>query len=151
MTTIACDKSQIAGDLQATHSGGLKFKLKTKLQEFYQPLIWPTKFYVGLCGNVDEFPDILMYLADPTQFKKAPKGSGGDFLILTEDKQIFTFKSPAKWIAVNQPFYAVGSGMNYAMSAMACGKTPVEAVKVASKFDLYTGFGVTHFDIGKKK
>lgn len=149
MTTIAATREQIAGDLQATHSGGLKFKLKTKIGEFYQPLIWPTKFYVGMCGDVDSFPDVIEWLGDPTS-RKPPKATGGDFLVLTEDKKIFTFKNPSKWIAVNQSFYAVGSGMNYAMSAMECGKTAIEAVKVASKFDLYTGMGVTHFDVGKK-
>jgi hypothetical protein len=115
--------------------------------EFTQPLLWPTKFYLGLCGNVDDFPDVINFLEDPTSWKKPPKGSGGDFLILTEDKKIFTFKSPAKWIAVNQDFYSVGSGMNYAMSAMECGKSALEAVKVASKFDLYTGMGTKHYDI----
>lgn len=149
MTTIAANKTQIACDLQATHSGGLKFKLKTKILEFYQPLIWPTPFYVGLCGDVDSFPDMIDYFSDPTA-RKPPKGGSGDFLILTDDKKIFTFKNPSKWIAVNQDFYAVGTGMNYAMSAMECGKTPLEAVKIASKFDLYTGMGFKHIDIKGK-
>jgi hypothetical protein len=149
MTTIAVTRDQIAGDRQVTHSGGLKFKVTTKVHEFYQPLLWPKKFYVGMCGNVDEFPDILQFLYDPAAMKKAPKGNGGECVVLTEDRKIFTFKSPSKWIHVEQPFYAVGTGMNYAMSAMECGKTAIEAVKVASKFDLYTGMGVTHFDVEK--
>lgn len=145
MTTIAATKKQIAGDLQATHSGGLKFKLKTKIIEFYQPLLWPNKFYVGLCGNVDAFPNIINWLSDPTG--KPPKDASGDFLVLTEDKKIFTFKNPANWIAINQDFYAVGSGMPFAMSAMSCGKTALEACKIANKFDMYTGMGYTHVDL----
>lgn len=35
--------------------------------------------------------------------------------------------------------FAIGSGCKYAMAAMACGKTPAEAVKVAAKFDCFTG------------
>lgn len=151
MTTIAAkvckEGGQIASDLQATHSGGLKFKLKTKILEFSQPLIWPTKFYLGLCGDLDSFSDVISYLTDPTDFKRAPRGTGGDFLVLTGDKKLFTFKSPAKWMAIDSPFYAVGTGMNYAMSAMDCGKTALQAVKVASKYDIYTGMGFKSFDL----
>lgn len=112
--------------------------------------MWPTKFYVGLCGDVDVFPDIIEFLSDPTS-RKAPKAVGGEFLVLTEDKKLFTFQNPTKWIMVNQPFYAVGSGMNYAMAAMECGKSPIEAVKIASKFDRSTGMGFKSFDIKLKK
>lgn len=124
----------------------MKFKLKTKIVEFDQPLIWPVKFYVGLCGDVDTFSDTIDYLRNPVG-RKPPRGTGGDFVILTEDRKIFTFKNPSKWLTINQNFCAVGSGMTYAMSAMECGKTPIEAVKVASKFDLYTGMGFKHIDI----
>jgi hypothetical protein len=147
MTTIAVNKSQIACDLQATHSGGLKFKIKTKIIPIEQPLVYPTKFYVGLCGNTDLFSDIISWFANPESYKRPPSGKGGDFIVLTADKKIFTFASPAQWLPIDQPFYAVGSGMNFAMAAMEAGKTPLQSVKIASKFDPLTGLGFKKVDI----
>jgi hypothetical protein len=147
MTTVAVNKNQIAADLQATHNGGLKFKIKTKIIPVQQPLVYKHPFYVGLCGNVDSFSDIISWFADPTAWKKPPSGKGGDFVVLTADKKIFTFANPSQWIPVNQPYYAVGSGMNYAMAAMASGKTPYEAVKIAAKFDPNTGMGFEKVNI----
>ncbi len=151
ITTIAASKEQIAGDCQANHNGGLKFKMTSKVHEFFQPLLWPTKFYVGFCGNVDDFPPVMAYLSDPTQFKKPPKSGNVECLVLTDDKKMFTFTNPSQWLVLQgNKHYAVGSGMNYAMAAMECGKTPLEAVKVASKFDKNTGMGFTHFEPTKK-
>lgn len=147
MTTIAASKSQIAGDRQATHAGGLKFRLKTKIFEYEQPLLYPKKFYVGLAGSVDKFADVLDFFLDPAQYKKAPKLGGGEGIILTADGKIFTFSSSDSWIVVDQPTYSIGSGSHLAMGAMAAGATPVEAVKAAIKMDPSSGFGTTHYDI----
>lgn len=43
--------------------------------------------------------------------------------------------------------FAIGSGAKYAMAAMACGKTPAEAVRVAAKFDPFTGGAVRSFAV----
>lgn len=37
------------------------------------------------------------------------------------------------------PYFAVGSGENYAFGAFACGKSAKEAVKIAAQFDPNTG------------
>ena len=146
MTTIACSKTQIACDLQATHSGGLKFKIRTKIVPINNPVVYPHKFYVGLCGDTSLFTDIVGWLADPSAYKRPPKGNGGDFIVLAEDGCIFTFANPSQWMPVDQPYYSVGTGMNYAMAAMAAGKTPYEAVKIAGKFDPSTGMGYKKVD-----
>jgi len=149
MTTIAATKSQIACDVQATHPSGMKFKIKTKVHEFYQPLIYPTKFYMGFCGSLDSVVPAIDFFTDPTQYKKPPKISNAEFMVLTEDKKLFMFYNPAQWIAIDQPYYAIGSGMCYAMGAMAAGKTPLEAVKLAAKYDAGTGLGYKSFNVGK--
>lgn len=41
-----------------------------------------------------------------------------------------------------ESYFSIGSGADYARAAMALGKTAAEAVAVAARFDLYTGFGV---------
>lgn len=148
MTTIAVSKTQIAGDRQCTHGGGMKFKLKTKIFKFEQPILYHVPFYVGLAGTVEKFADVLEFFNDPTQYKSPPKLGNGEGVILATDGKIFTFfKDPTNWLVVDQPTYAIGSGMHFAMGAMASGATPVEAVKVAIKNDPSSGFGVTSFDL----
>lgn len=46
--------------------------------------------------------------------------------------------------------YAVGSGSHFALAAMACGKTAVEAVRLAARFDPGTGGRVESITLRKK-
>jgi hypothetical protein len=147
LTTIAVTKTQIAGDRQANHNGGLKFKLKTKLYSFENPIFYHKPFHVGLCGNVDDFPEIIEFFSDPTKYKKAPKFNKGEGVILSEDGKIWTFWRADTWCLVDQPFYSVGSGMNFAMGSMAAGSTAYEAVKYAATLCPNTGMGITKIDI----
>lgn len=147
MTTIAATRFQIAGDRQASHSGGLKFKLKTKLNSYENPIFYPTTFHVGLCGNIEDFPAVWDFFTDPTQYKKAPKLTKGEGLILSEDGKIWTFWKADMWHLVDQPYYAIGSGMNFAMGSMAAGSSAYEAVKYASKLCPSTGMGITKIDL----
>ena len=43
---------------------------------------------------------------------------------------------------MDEPTYAIGSGMHYALGALKTGATPKEAVVAASKLDPMTGLGV---------
>ncbi|MGH6820872.1 MAG: hypothetical protein ACREDU_08445 [Methylocella sp.] len=51
---------------------------------------------------------------------------------------------------VLEPFYAIGSGAHFAIAAMACGKTAIEAVRLAERFDPYTGGPVEFMRLGKR-
>lgn len=44
---------------------------------------------------------------------------------------------------MDAPYHAIGSGTDIALSAMACSRKAVEAVKIAIKLDLYSGGNVT--------
>lgn len=147
MTTIATNRTQIAADRQVTHNGGLQFKVKSKLNSYENPIFYKYKFHVGLTGDTSEFSQVLDFFLDPTGYKKAPAMKKGEGLILTEDGKIWTFSNPTDWMLVDQPYYAVGSGMNFAMGALAQGASPYEAIKVASKLDPLTGMGVTKIDL----
>jgi hypothetical protein len=141
MTTIAANKESIACDLQVTNlTGGYKFKVKTKLFEFENIIFHPVPFVVGYCGDLDCIPDVMEFMKDPTN-NKVPRGIKSEFLVLTKDKKLFTFVNPTKWIEVNEPYYAIGSGSTFALGSLASGKSPLEAVKNAGKFDPYTGGG----------
>lgn len=140
ITTIAANKDSIACDVQATHRGGYKFKLHTKIGQFYQPLIYPKPFYVGFSGGINSIPDITDFFNNIQDYKRAPKVDA-ECLVLTEDKKLYTFVDPSKWLALKENHYAVGSGAMFAMGAMEAGKSPIEAVKIAGKKDPNTGLG----------
>lgn len=132
----------IACDLQATHGGGFKFKVKTKLFEFDNPIFYPTPFIVGYSGDLDVVPDVLDFISSTDPKAKTPKQKTTEFVVLTKDHKIYTFINPTKWILVNEPNYAIGSGMHYALGAMKTGASPKEAVLAASKLDPHTGLGI---------
>ena len=106
--------------------------------------MWPTKFYVGFSGDVDGIPDVVDFYHNIEDYKKPPKVNV-ECLVLTEDKKLFTFVNPGKWLQIKEKYYAVGSGAQFAMGAMEAGKTPLEAVKIASKKDPMTGMGFKNY------
>ena len=133
----------MAGDRQATHSSGLKFKIKTKIFKFSNKLLYPRDFIVGYSGSLSVVGDVLAFLADDQGQTKMPKIKGeAEFLVLTEDKQIFTFFNVSSWILLDEPHYSIGSGSHIAMGALKAGASPKDAVKAASECDPSTGMGV---------
>lgn len=108
-------------------------------------MIYPKKFIVGLCGNIDTCLNVLEFFENPTTFK-LPKGyKECEFVALTEDHKIYTFIDPRKWLEVNDKFYSIGSGCHFAMGAMQTGLSPLEAVKAACKLDRSSGMGITYY------
>lgn len=54
-------------------------------------------------------------------------------------------------IPIHEPFEAMGSGCDYATAAMAMGKTAVQAVKFAMRFDVFTGGPVESVRVKKRR
>ncbi len=131
----------MACDLQATHGGTLKFKVKTKISAVDNPLFYPKPFLIGYCGGLEKAQEIINYVQCAKEPMKV-KNKGCEFIILTEDKKIYTFVNPHNWIEINDPHYAIGSGMHYALGALKAGASPKDAVIAASKLDPSTGMGV---------
>jgi len=142
-------KNEIACDLQFTHGSGHKFKGSTKVHELYSPRLYHKPFYVGFCGAAQECQAVVQWLQDPDD--KPPKVRNSEFLILTQDKKMFAFQQPTNWLEVREQYYSIGTGMQYAAGAMAAGKTPLEAVKIAAKHDPSTGMGYKTFSFPQKE
>jgi ATP-dependent protease HslVU (ClpYQ) peptidase subunit len=148
LTTIACDKRSIAGDLQYTNANtGLKWKGNPKVFKFQaHPNIYTVDFMVGFAGTASDIIGISSFFSKPDKFEKPVFIDTIMGLVLTEKGELFVFDAdPLKWIKIKSQFYAIGSGANIAMGALACGKTPQEAVKLASKYDSYTGMGIKSY------
>lgn len=137
----------MAGDQQGTLGDGRKIKVTTKLYIFDpHPLTYPDgRFMVGFAGGTNDKIMVSDFFSFPERFPDGPPDlyNKDEFqgLVLTEKKEIFYFYHPAHWIRVNQPWFAIGSGAAGAMGAMHMGATPLDAVKVASKIDSFTGMG----------
>lgn len=148
MTTIALTTSEIGSDLQYTE-GNRKWKGGPKV--FFcekHPLTYPIcDFYLGLCGKASELLQVADFFRHPEQIKLPKKLSGVSGAILTVEGDIFCFDDPNVWIKVLEPYYAIGSGCEYALGALAQGSTVKQAIQLASKFDVRSGLGTKVFSI----
>ena len=72
----------------------------------------------------------------------------GDELLLVDKKEKRVYLLSGKdYISEIKEFHAIGSGEPYAIAALELGKSPKEAVEIASKYDLYTGGEVKTIEI----
>lgn len=98
----------------------------------------------GACGNagsISLFMDWFLNTAARVDVKPPPSVSDNaadGFVVVPGDRVFFWSGAPALWPVI-APFHAIGSGMRFAMGAMAMGANAREAVEVARKFDVYTG------------
>ena len=143
MTTIAANKTEMACDLQATHSGGVKFKIATKIidvpTENAMKLFGTKRALIGFCGSVDTWGEVVGWFHIPEG--KPPKCRGIEMLMLNENKELWHATNLVNWTELKVNEFAIGSGMQFAIAAMDTGKSPLEACKLASKYDPNTGMG----------
>lgn len=149
ITTIAVNKQSIACDLQFTHATGIKFKGHTKIiqidEKLCNTLFGCDKAYVGFCGNADIWGNVVQWLSNPDG--KPPKCKQIEMVLLTEKGQIYHGTDLTNWMSLNLDKFAIGSGMHLALAAMESGKTPRQAITVASKYDPNTGMGVKEYKV----
>lgn len=144
MTTIAYKDGILAGDTLATgynnHSYGNKKVFKTKyflfgftgtLAYLERSLEWIKKHEKP---NVLEFNEI---------FDKDVFGEETTVLLINKNRKLFLSSDGKPFYQARYKETALGSGGDYAIGAMACGKSAVEAVKVARSLDPRTGGAVT--------
>jgi ATP-dependent protease HslVU (ClpYQ) peptidase subunit len=61
-----------------------------------------------------------------------------DLLLVKPDGTAWLLNEAFDFEPVENEFIAIGSGAAYAMGAMACGRTAVQSLKVAARFDVST-------------
>lgn len=128
MTTIVATTEVMASDRRVT--GGPMFKT-TKIQRIHGSIY-------GGAGNVDQIFKMFEWFKNPDmkpEWKFEP-----DFEILQLSAEgLFVWTSEMIAIPVGMPYYAIGSGAHFALGALECGADPANAIRVAHKFDPYTG------------
>ena len=139
MTTVAFDGTFMAADSLALDAWGLK-EVSVKIHERPNMLIGGAgesgaihKWLRGLPNGTVE--DVLSY-GYPTYDKDKDDPS----LILFDRESRKLYRHVAGiFLPCSRTFHAVGSGRDFALAAMACGKTATQAVEIAMAFDNGTG------------
>jgi ATP-dependent protease HslVU (ClpYQ) peptidase subunit len=145
VTTIAYSGGCMAADTQVS-AGGRKFRThKVKRLKCG-----------GLIGSSGKLADILKV----QRWAEAgfPEGNKPQFdenefecLIVTGAGEVFLLDGDMELMPFTDDCIAVGSGGPYAVAAMACGKTPAEAVALAARFDENTSEPVEVFRVEPKE
>jgi 20S proteasome alpha/beta subunit len=145
MTTIAYKDGVLASDGKIT-AGGCVTNLTSK------KIFRVNSAWIGVCGTVADWGLVVDYLNNngtpipPTaEFDCIYMPDKGKAVILEVCKG-----GILREIAFAPPF-AIGSGGNFAIGAMAHGASAIEAVKIACKYDVYSGGKVQSVKRGQKK
>jgi len=138
MTTIAFDGRTLAADTLTTDNWGLK--------GYTCKILLGNNFVAGGSGSLSQIlkwfdnakntSDIIEY-----GYPDYEKDENGPSFLLVTNGQLYTHIE-GLFLPNARPYHAVGSGRDYALAAMYCGKTAEEAVHIAMKFDNGTGGSV---------
>jgi hypothetical protein len=134
MTTIAWDGTSLAGDRRG-NSGGMAYEI-TKVRRTADGRLLAFSGEVGVGTLMLDWLD-----------RGGPRPPAQDserwatVLEIDLDGSCWCHGRDARW-KVEQPFFAIGSGRDFALAAMALGRSAAEAVEVAARFDTGTGNGV---------
>jgi len=136
MTTLAYKDGVLAADSRV--SAGLT-NVGTTIKIKQTP-----KYLVGIAGNLDIGQQFIRWVQSDfnvTAKPFVPIDSGYDIAAIVVDKKgrIRTYDNLLIPTEYSAKFYALGSGSDFALGAMAHGATAREAVKIAAKFDIATG------------
>lgn len=130
MTTIAVTATEIAWDSQSTR-GNIRGIAATEKVFAIAGHIY------ACCGEADACEVAPYWHADGADPRKLPKGDWGMLVINEVGIRFYGRDCPnGYFLAYPQ---AIGSGNEYALTAMMLGKTALQAVEVAAAIDIYTG------------
>jgi hypothetical protein len=128
MTTIIATLEVLASDRRVT--GGPMFKA-TKIARIKGSLY-------GGAGNLEQIMKMFEWFKNPDMKPDWKFQPEFEILELNEGG-LFVWGSEMIAVPVGMPYYAIGSGAPYALGALECGAPPSDAIRVAHKFDPYTG------------
>lgn len=144
MTTIAWDGNKISVDSMATKGGVQKNILKVKrfgelpgLEDIKRFGVNQKGPFITCCaGGITDWYEVIDWLVGNSDF---PDGVECETVVVSQ-RQLLSFESsPIPIIENRKEIHAWGSGAQFALGALASGADAREAVKVAAKYDAWTG------------
>jgi ATP-dependent protease HslVU (ClpYQ) peptidase subunit len=135
MTTIAWDGRTLAADRQSTWGG-----TPTKTRKIFRAINDDGREVIyGCAGLAHECTAYTRWINGEI---KEPKLTDISIMSIDCKGQIWHTNQTMLWTLIKVKQWAIGSGCDYALGAMASGKSAVEAIIIASKLDVNTGLGV---------
>lgn len=139
MTTVVCNRTEMASDSQLT--GAHKASAKK---------VWKHKgACVGIAGEYVACVQFVKWLMGKSE--DAPEMEDVDAMVLTRDGRILHYNGSIEPFEIDDEFGAIGSGSQAAIAAMYMGASPDKAIEVASLVDPGTGGKVQTHKITKRK
>lgn len=129
MTTIIATKVGIYADTLCGYTVPFKTRKHTRIGR---------SIYAG-AGDLDELMKFFDWRRDGGD---TPSIEDGIDVLEVCDEGIFIWGKKFVRLKVCEEFYAVGSGAQYAMGAMAAGCTPKQALTIAASLDSGTGLPI---------
>lgn len=135
MTTIAWRGHYLAGDrLRTAEETAMRAKKVFRVRD---------RVGVELIGGAGDSWDCVAYANWRMGGRRAARPCMRDFIaILVRRRGAVLIDDRFMEHPISTPFFAIGSGADYAIGAMAAGLSAREAVLVAARFDPKTGGGV---------
>lgn len=134
MTTIAWDGTTLAGDTLC-----VSYNLKREVQKIWR--LADGRLYGG-SGEYQGVLAVKQWLEDGEPDDKEPLLDDFSAMVIDQKGHAFRLESQLVYMPIVEPYFAVGSGRDFALAAMFLGKNAREAVELAALFDIYTGFKV---------
>jgi hypothetical protein len=134
VTTVAYRNGVLAADTQLTCSDGSKL-LAHKIQRLVDGS------HYACAGDTTAILRVQRWMQRGMPSRPRPrigKDLSIDLLLVKPDGTAWLLNEAFDFEPVENEFIAIGSGAAYAMGAMACGRTAVQSVKVAARFDVST-------------
>ena len=130
MTTIAWDGQTLAGDCQCSLFRGQNVKIHRL----------PSGSLYGGSGEVGALYAVKDWLTAHGEGEKPKCSEHFHAIVIDKYGKVFALEDNLIFMPItDRPFFAVGSGREFAMAAMFLGQTAENAVKIAHEFDTGTG------------
>lgn len=101
---------------------------------------------VGCCGGSDTASELMNWFlkgAIESAFPPSCREDNGDRLLaISPDARIYMYIRAPIPIEISDPFFAIGGGCDFAITAMHLGKDAVEAVEITCQLDTSCGNGI---------
>lgn len=137
MTSIAFDGEYIAADSLCTCDGVVVNDNYNKIHTFKEEIKFKGEkiLCIVLSGELSHIAGLVDLIREgQTKFE-----DGEYTACIVTENSCYRVEDEGRWYEDTAKYWALGSGMDFALSAMVMGKSAKEAVKHACKLDAYSG------------
>lgn len=101
---------------------------------------------MGCTGESDRVSELTQWFltgAQPDMFPASCRtDSDNRLLVIDNEGKVYLYIRAPVPMEVKEPFFAIGCGCDFALTAMHLGKNAVEAVEITCELDIHCGKGV---------